>query len=137
MLIPMKWIDHAEDVRLKVEELRKTDPAAEEPCEEGVNWRSEDSCYRVTVTDLKAPKEHRTWSVWDMRSMPAPWGPQAGSAKGIPIPLLTGVGSLKAALILAELASKGASVRMALGAFTLAKVALAQGKQMWVREKTL
>jgi hypothetical protein len=133
----MKWIDHASDVAARVEEQRKTDPSFEEACEEGVNWRSEDFAYRVTVTDTKAHKEHRTWSLWDMRSMPAPWGPLQGTAKGVPVPLLTDIGTLKAALILGELASRGRAVRLALGAWAIARVGWAQSKQMLAREKAL
>lgn len=94
----IKWTDQAED-------FKETFPeGSEESFVEGINWRSDCLCWRITAVTNDVPEASRTWNLWDMRGAEKPWGPrEVGQKKGFPILIAGPFDNIKNAIVAAEI----------------------------------
>lgn len=115
----MQWIDHATDVEARVKVKLAEDPNYQEAWMPGLSWRSEDFKWRVNCDDRNLPAGEWTWTIFDMRQVAQPWGPQ-DCGDGQPLPLVRGVTSLAKALLIANLCAESRLSRFALGGFKVA-----------------
>ena len=134
----MKWIDHHQDVQDRIAERRKETPDYEENSIPGVNFRSEDWCFRVTAMNIQVPEEQRTWSLWDFRGQETPWGPlPRGKKISPPILLKDGIPNMRMAMVLGELAKISKVARWGFGLLTAGQLLRQQLRALAAREETL
>ncbi len=123
----MKWIDHADDVLQRTPAAVVVDtfaaaqalPQGTTAVVRGVNFRTEDGLYRVAQ---EHPHEASTWIIWDMRRTPYQ-------------PILTGIATLRQALVTGEIVARSRAVRALLVARQVLQAAVGRVKSHIAAER--